>query len=108
MYEYRAKVVSVYDGDTIRVDIDLGFGVSLNNQTVRLGGINSPEMRGEERTEGLKAREALREQIDGQEVTIRTAKDRKGKYGRWLAVVDRKGVNINEWMIDHGYAMEYS
>ena len=51
-YIYKAEVVSVYDGDTITVDIDLGFNVVLRKQKIRLGGINTPEIRGEEREEG--------------------------------------------------------
>ena len=49
MYEYRAKVVSVYDADTFRVDIDLGFGIWMKNQSVRWLKIDAWEMRGEER-----------------------------------------------------------
>ena len=61
MYEYRAFVRKVYDGDTITVDIDLGFEVMLKNQKLRLYGINTPEVRGESReqespTSGLKSR----------------------------------------------------
>ena len=48
MYEYRATVISVYDGDTITVDIDLGFGIVLRKQKLRLYGLNTPEVRGAE------------------------------------------------------------
>ena len=53
MYEYCAKVVSVYDGDTITVDIDLGFGIVLKKQKLRLLGINTPEVRGAEKILGI-------------------------------------------------------
>lgn len=87
MYEYMAMVVSAYDGDTIRADIDLGFGIVMQNQSIRLLGIDTPEVRGEERPEGLIARDYVREQILGKEVMLKTYKDTKGKYGRWLADV---------------------
>lgn len=87
MYEYMAKVLSVYDGDTIRVDIDLGFGVQMKNQSIRLLGIDTPEVRGDERPDGLVARDFVREMILDKIIMLRTFKDKKGKYGRWLAEV---------------------
>jgi len=87
MYEYMAKVVDVYDGDTVRVDIDLGFGLHMKNQKVRFMGLDTPEVRGEERPEGLVARDFVRDMILGKPVMLRTFKDAKGKYGRWLAEV---------------------
>ena len=63
MYEYRAFVRRVYDGDTVTVDIDLGFDVVLRNQKIRLVRINAPEVRGVQRPEGLKSRDALRAKI---------------------------------------------
>ena len=63
MYEYRAFVRKVYDGDTVTVDIDLGFDVVLKGQKIRLVRINAPEVRGKERPEGLKSRDALRNKI---------------------------------------------
>ena len=87
MYEYMATVVSVYDGDTIRVDIDLGFGIQMKNQSIRFLGVDTPEVRGEERPDGLVARDFVRDCILGQRVMLRTYKDTQGKYGRWLAEV---------------------
>jgi micrococcal nuclease len=87
MFEYMAKVVSVYDGDTIRVDIDLGFGIKFENQSIRLLGIDTPEVRGEEREAGIKVRDYVREQILEKEIVLKTYKDTKGKYGRWLGQV---------------------
>lgn len=107
MYEYRAYVRRVYDGDTITVDIDLGFGMLVCNQKVRLLKINAPEIRGKERPEGLKSRDALRSQIANKWVRIKTQKDKKGKYGRWLAEVWKDDTNINEWLISEGFAKEY-
>jgi len=107
MYEYKANVVKVYDGDTITVDIDLGFGIVLTNQVLRLYGINTPEVRGKEKEEGKKVRDLLREEILNKDITIRTIKDKKGKYGRWLAIVIHEEKNMNDWLLSEGYAKPY-
>ena len=107
MYEYRAKVRGVYDADTITVDIDLGFGIIYTGQKLRLLGIDAPEVRGKERPEGIKSRDALRDKILDKDIIIRTSKDKKGKYGRWLATIILDDVNLNEWLIAEGYAEEY-
>ena len=106
-YEYKATVVKVYDGDTITVDFDLGFGITLKKQTIRLLGINTPEVRGPERADGILSRNALRHRILDKQVIIRTSKDKKGKYGRWLGEVFVEDENINQWLISEGYAEEY-
>ena len=107
MYEYRSFVRKVYDGDTITVDIDVGFGVVLMNQKMRLLRINAPEIRGTQRPDGLKSRDALRKKIANKWVKIRTQKDKKGKYGRWLAEVWIEEECVNDWLIKEGYAVEY-
>ena len=108
MYEYQAKLHSVYDGDTIRLDIDLGFGVWLNKQTIRLAGIDAPELRGTERENGLKAKEALNEMLQkAKSISLRTFRDKKGKYGRWIAIIYADNTNVNEWMIENGFAKVY-
>ena len=107
MYEYRALVTKVYDGDTITVDFDLGFGIMLKKQTIRLFGINTPEVRGTEKADGIISRDALRQRILGKQVIIKTSKDKKGKYGRWLGEVFVEDENINQWLISEGYAKEY-
>ena len=107
MYEYKAYVQKVYDGDTITVDIDLGFGIILKKQVLRLIGIDAPELRGLEREEGIKARDELRGRILYKNVLIRTKKDKKGKYGRWLAVIFYDEKNINEWLLRRGFAKPY-
>ena len=76
MYEYRAYVRKIYDGDTITVDIDLGFGVVLHNQKVRLVRINAPELRGEQREKGLVSRDALRNKISNKWIRVKTKKDK--------------------------------
>lgn len=103
MYEYRAKVIKVYDGDTITVLIDLGFGVTFKEK-LRLYGINTPEVRGKERLDGLISRDRLRERILDEDVIIKTLKDKKGKYGRYIAEVYLEEENINDWLVSEGLA----
>ena len=89
MYEYNFKLVKVVDGDTIDVDIDLGFGTWLRNQRIRMMGIDAPESRTsdkEEKVYGLLAKEKLKTLLANGK-TLRTFKDEKGKYGRILADV---------------------
>ena len=89
LFIYRARVTSIYDADTITVDVDLGFHLKSEGIKLRLFGIDAPEMRGLEKQQGKVSRDWLRDQILDQEVVIRTYKDGrgKGKYGRWLADV---------------------
>ena len=107
MYEYRALVVKVYDGDTIVVDIDLGFGIMMKNQSVRLLGVDTPEIRGKERNEGLEVKIAVENKILGKWVKIKTMKDKKGKYGRWLVNLWVDDLCINNWLVTEGLAEEY-
>lgn len=114
MYEYRVKkITNVVDGDTIDVDIDLGFDVSFS-QRVRLAGIDTPESRTSdkfEKTLGLEAKEYLKKKLkDAKDVVIKTEKpDSSEKYGRilgWL-YVDGDTVSVNDHMIEDGYAWGY-
>lgn len=110
MYEYRAIVTKVYDGDTITVDIDLGFDVWLKNRSIRLSKIDTPEIRGEEREEGIKVRDIVRNIIPvGSEVLLKTDKDKTGKYGRYIAEIWKPGElnSLNEWLLSNGYAEPY-
>ncbi len=108
LYYYRAVVVSVYDGDTIRADIDLGLHTWVKREKIRLARINAPELRGDERPAGLQSRDFLRNLILGKEVVLKTFKDRKGKYGRYLAEVwlfrEDHWVNVNDMLVAHGMA----
>ena len=106
-YVYNAKVISVYDGDTITVEIDLGMSIKTT-QKIRLYGIDTPELRGEEREEGLKVRDALRSLVLDKEVVLQTFKDKKGKYGRYLGKIYLGDVNINELLLERGWAVRYS
>lgn len=87
LYLYKAKIVSVYDGDTCRADIDLGLKVWVKNEKLRLLRINAPELRGEEKEQGKLSRDFLKEQIEGKEVILQTQKDKQGKFGRYLAEI---------------------
>lgn len=112
-YEYKAVVTDVYDGDSITCDLDLGLNVCLKNQKIRLLGIDTPEIRGEEREMGLISKARTQELILGKEVVVQTHKT--GKYGRWLGVVwlfyeiegESKWVNINETLLAEGHAQVY-
>lgn len=114
MYTYRVrKVHKVVDGDTIDVDIDLGFNVSYY-QRVRLAGIDTPESRTTDKYEkelGLEVKKKLGEYLaNATEVVIRTEKpDSTEKYGRilgWL-YLDGAEKSVNEALIAGGYAWEY-
>lgn len=107
LYVYRAFVRRVFDGDTVTVNIDLGFGVVLQDQSVRLLRINAPEIRGESREAGVRSRDALRERISNRWVVLRTEKDKREKYGRWLGEIWVGGVCINDWMLSEGHAKEF-
>ena len=113
MYEYRVNIVRVVDGDTVDVDIDLGFGVWLKKQRVRLYGIDTPESRTRDLNEkkyGLMAKEYLKERISNGAI-LKTRLDGKGKYGRILGefiVLDNEvRVNVNQEMIDNHYGVAY-
>lgn len=105
LYEYRAEIVDVYDADTVTADVDLGFDIWIRNERFRLYNLNAPEVRGEEKAAGIRSRDALREKILGRSVIICSIKDRKGKYGRYLAEIYLDGENINDWLIENGFAV---
>ena len=109
-YVYKVKEVSkVYDGDTITVIIDLGFNITIKEK-IRLTLINAPEVRGIERPQGLKSRDYLREILynaikEEKTIIIKTLKDRKGKYGRYLGEIFIDDISINEKLVNDGYAV---
>lgn len=110
MYTYKATVNSIYDGDTIRVDIDLGFGIIFRDQSLRLLGIDTPEVRGEERLQGLLSRSFVEKRIPvGSVIKIVTQRDRKEKFGRYLATVyyGEESKNLNEELLNSGMASKY-
>lgn len=109
LYWYRAKVIDVYDGDTVTVDIDLGFGMWMRGQKVRLHGIDAPELRGDELTEGRESRDYLSLLVLDNVVMLRSYKDKSGKYGRWLADLFLPGdeLSVNQRMVADGKATPY-
>jgi micrococcal nuclease len=114
MFEYYVKKVNkVVDGDTIDVDIDLGFDISFSSR-VRLAGIDTPESRTADKMEkalGLEAKAFLKHEIEAaKSVVIKTEKmDSSEKYGRILGWVflDGSDKSINQKMIDVGHAWGY-
>ena len=111
MFEYRVKqVTKIVDGDTIDVDIDLGFSISYS-QRLRLAGIDTPESRTTDRLEktlGLESKEYLKSKFkDSKDIVVKTEKpDSTEKYGRILGwiYIDGNTKSINEQMIEDGYA----
>ena len=109
---YNATVVRIVDGDTIRLDIDLGFDIVLKNQSVRLYKVDTPECRTrdlKEKAAGLLAKSVVQNLIAlGERVFIRTKLDTKGKFGRLLGtIITTDNININEHLVNNNYAVEY-
>ena len=111
MYEYKAKVSRVVDGDTIDVDIWLGFDVVLPKQRIRLFGIDTPESRTrnkEEKIRGLLSKQHLKDSCPKGH-TIRLESKERGKFGRILGIIYQEAddTSINQMMCDDGYAVPY-
>ena len=115
-FEYHATVNKVIDGDTINVDLDLGFNVVLSNQNVRLLGIDTPESRTSDKAEkifGNLSKEKVKEFIDkceGQVILQTVLGDSEEKFGRLLGKVinPKDNVILNEWLIANHYAVAYN
>jgi micrococcal nuclease len=115
MYEYRARVIKVVDGDTVDVDIDLGFGVWLKDERVRIMGIDTPESRTRDKVEkkfGLAAKARLKELL-GATPILKTqvgkgGEDMKGKFGRILGdFLTEDGKKCGELLVKEGHAVKY-
>ena len=116
MFEYRVKIRRVVDGDTVDVDIDLGFGVWLYNERIRLYGIDTPESRTrdlEEKKYGLAAKEFVKGFCDdkaGMTLKCKTY-DSKGKFGRIMGelwrVTNYADKSLNEYLIEKHHAVPY-
>ena len=122
MYEYRAIVLRVVDGDTVDVDIDLGFGIWMKRERVRMMGIDTPESRTRDKVEkvfGLAAKERLRELLPVGSITVlkteidKKGEDAKGKFGRILGdfKVERwenqPAERATDILIEEGYGVAY-
>lgn len=108
MYHYKATVVRVIDGDTLEVDIDLGFNTTLKKEKLRLLGIDTPELRSKNLSERVHAQEAKqfveRYCPPGSLIYLRTEKDKKGKYGRYLAHVTLStGLDLVDMLVENGF-----
>ena len=115
MYEYKVNIIKIVDGDTVDVDIDLGFGVWMKKQRIRLYGIDTPESRTrdlEEKKYGLAAKEFLTGMLDDEAgIILKTYKDKEGKFGRILGELWRTtnyaDQSINEYMVEKHHAVRY-
>ena len=116
MYEYKALINRIIDGDTVDIDIDLGFGVWLRDERVRIMGIDTPESRTSDTTEkqfGLAAKARLKELIpEGSMQVLKTevnknGEDMKGKFGRILGdfLIEKK--KVTEILVGEGHAVKY-
>jgi len=111
MYEYKCKIVKVVDGDTVDVDIDLGFGVWMRDQRIRLYGIDTPESRtsdADEKVYGLAAKDFVVKWTNAGDLSLKTFKDDRGKFGRILGEIWYGGEhNVNQLLIDNHHAVRY-
>ena len=115
MYEYKCKIIKIVDGDTVDVDLDLGFGVWLRDERVRLMGIDTPESRTSDKTEkifGLLAKDRLNSLLGDEailETVVKHGENMKGKFGRILG--NFKNINgevCADVLIREGHAVPYA
>ena len=115
MYEYKCKILRVVDGDTVDVDIDLGFGIVLSNERVRIMGIDTPESRTRDAVEkkfGLASKARLKSLL-GKTGILKTqinknGEDMKGKFGRILGdFATKDGRMVTDILVEEGHAVAY-
>lgn len=110
LFFYRVTdVISVWDGDTCTLQISVGFHMTARIPC-RLASINAPELTEPERKSGLAARDYLRERLggavaEGREIIMYSHK--RDKYGRWLVTLYIDSVDINDELLELGYAEPY-
>jgi len=114
MYQYKCKIIKVLDGDTVDIDLDLGFKIILANQRVRMAGVDTPESRttiAEEKVRGQLSKKKLAEKLPvGSWQIIETQKSDSNddKFGRILGVfILEDGTRVNDWLIQNNYAVPY-
>jgi len=115
MYQYKCKINKVLDGDTVDIDLDLGFNIVLANQRVRMAGIDTPESRTtnkEEKVRGLLSKKKLAEKLPTdtwQIIETQKSDNSDDKFGRILGVfILEDGTKVNEWLIQNNYAVSYN
>ncbi len=114
MYEYKVNIIKIVDGDTVDVDIDLGFGMWIKDERVRMMGIDTPESRTRDKVEkkfGLASKERLKSLL-GKTGILKTqvnkkGEDMKGKFGRILGDFVVDGKMATEILIKEGHAVKY-
>lgn len=115
-YSYDAELVAVVDGDTVDLNVDLGFEHWIHNQRFRLYGIDTPETRTKdlaEKSRGLEAKAWLEERLKGKELVVQSIQnerygtDEDDSFGRWLAILFVDGENVNKALIQAGHARVY-
>jgi micrococcal nuclease len=106
LYFYRAILRAVYDGDTVTLDIDLGFRQWMLGRSVRLAGLDAPELRGATREAGIAARDFLRAACPlGTDLILESLRDRTEKYGRLLGRLHlADGRCLNDLLLERGLA----
>lgn len=112
LYEYRAQITDVHDGDSVTANVDLGFHTWIHDEKFRLLGIDAPELKGETKAAGIRSRDALAGRVLGKELTICTVKgtggaDKREKFGRYLVKIYIGDELVNDWMVEQGYAVPY-
>lgn len=95
MYEYKAVITNVVDGDTFDMDIDLGFNIHIHER-VRLLDVDTPENRSVEKRLGKAVTQYAQKHFEGKEVLLQSSKNKTDSFGRWLAEVYIDGLNIKE------------
>ena len=116
MYEYKAQVLRIIDGDTLVVNIDLGFDIWVHNEVIRLNGIDTPEVRTADPVQkffGTLAKNRIKEYLDNDgttgAVTLVSKTFKKEKYGRIAADLKVQGQirSLCATLISEGYAVPY-
>jgi micrococcal nuclease len=109
MFTYNCKIIRVVDGDTVEVNIDLGFSICIKT-SVRIAGIDAPETRTRDLTEksyGMRAKAIVEKWFEeNNNLIIRTEKE--DKYGRYLGYFYSGEICLNEYLLDNRYVWQYN
>lgn len=105
-WTFRAHLVRVIDGDTIIVRVDTCFATT-REERIRLLGIDTPEMVGVTKAQGLKVKLALHDMLYGRTLLLVTEMEKVDGFRRYLGTVYADGININQWLLDEGHAVRW-